>query len=157
MLRTQISLLGIIFLVVFIEAVVVPGIWSSLRVDLIIGMIIGIIIHLEFSQGLFFVMIVSLLLQAFSGARPGLVPLVYLGAFLVLELLKGLVYLENVFTQVLLAAAIFALASGAVVLSMDLTFTHVEIIPLAIGAMLTGLASPAMVALVERLKKAYEA
>ena len=78
MLRTQISLLGIIFLAVFIETVLIPDVWSGLRIDLFIGMIIGIIIQMSFSEGLAFVIVASIILQAFSGARPGLIPMIYL-------------------------------------------------------------------------------
>ena len=114
MLRTHISLAGIIFLAVFFETVFVPGIWNALRVDLFIGMIIGVMIHLGFSQGLTFVLVTSLFLQAFSGARPGLVPMIYLGIFLVVCLLKGIIYMENILTQLILAGVLSILvATGA--------------------------------------------
>lgn len=44
-----------------------PGLWYPLRIDLLLGMVIGVIIHLGFSQGLVFVLVASLSLQAFSG------------------------------------------------------------------------------------------
>jgi hypothetical protein len=156
MLRTQISLLGIIFLSVFIETVLVPDVWNALRVDLFIGVIIGIIIHMGFSNGLVFVLVTSLFLQAFSGARPGLIPMIYLCTFLAVDLLKGIVYLENVFTQLILSLVIYVLAASLLIVSMDLKITQVELISLTIGAVLTGLVSPLMVTLVERMKKAYE-
>jgi hypothetical protein len=157
MLRTQISLLGIIFLAVFIETVLIPGVWSTLRIDLFIGMIIGIIIQMSFSQGLAFVIVASIILQAFSGARPGLIPMIYLCTYLIIYLLKGIVYMENVFTQLILAMVIYILAACSLIVSLDLNLTWSELIPLATGAVLTGLISPLMVVLVDRLKKAYEA
>jgi predicted neutral ceramidase superfamily lipid hydrolase len=157
MLRTQISLLGIIFLAVFIETVLIPGVWSTLRIDLFIGMIIGIIIQMSFSQGLAFVIVASIILQAFSGARPGLIPMIYLCTYLIVYLLKGIVYMENVFTQLILAMVIYILAACSLVVSLDLNLTWSELIPLTTGAVLTGLISPLMVVLVDRLKKAYEA
>jgi len=157
MLRTQISLLGIIFLAVFIETVLIPGVWSTLRIDLFIGMIIGIIIQMSFSEGLAFVIVASIILQAFSGARPGLIPMIYLCTYLIIYLLKGIVYMENVFTQLILAMVIYILAACSLVVSLDLNLTWSELIPLTTGAVLTGLISPLMVVLVDRLKKAYEA
>jgi hypothetical protein len=157
MLRTQISLLGIIFLAVFIETVLIPGVWSTLRIDLFIGMIIGIIIQMSFSEGLAFVIVASIILQAFSGARPGLIPMIYLCTYLIIYLLKGIVYMENVFTQLILAMVIYILAACSLIVSLDLNLTWSELIPLATGAVLTGLISPLMVVLVDRLKKAYEA
>ncbi len=157
MLRTQISLLGIIFLAVFIETVLIPDVWSGLRIDLFIGMIIGIIIQMSFSEGLAFVMVASIILQAFSGARPGLIPMIYLCTFLVVDLLKGIVYMENVFTQLILAMVIYILAECSLVVFLDLSLTRSELIPLATGTVLTGLISPLLVVLIDRLKKAYEA
>lgn len=157
MLRTQISLAGIIFVAVFFETVLVPGVWSMLRVDLFIGMIIGVMIHLSFSQGLTFVLITSLLLQAFSGARPGLVPMIYLGIFFVVCLLKGIIYMENILTQLILAGVLSILVASALVISLDQNLSQAELVSMAAGGVLTGLLSPLMVALVGSLKKAYEA
>ena len=157
MLKTQISLLGVIFLAVFVEAVVMPGLWSPLRVDLLLGMVIGVIVHLGFSQGLFFVLASSLLLQAFSGARPGLIPLFYVFTFIVIDVIKDFIYLENAMTQVLLATAFFVLASGALVVFLDIHLMPLEIVPMVLGSVLTGIFSPVMVSIVGRVKRAYEA
>ncbi len=157
MLRTQISLVGIIFLAVFFETVLVPGVWSGLRVDLFIGMIIGVMIHLSFAQGLTFVLVTSLLLQAFSGARPGLVPMIYLCIFFVVWLLKGIIYMENIFTQLILAGVLSILVASGLVISLDLDISQAELFSMAVGGVLTGFLSPLMVTLVGHLKKAYEA
>jgi hypothetical protein len=157
MLRTQISLAGIIFLAVLFETVLVPGVWSMLRVDIFIGMIIGVMIHLSFSEGLAFVLVTSLFLQAFSGARPGLVPMIYLCIFFVVCLLKGIIYMENIFTQLILAGILSILTASALVISLDLTLSQAELVSMAVGGVLTGMVSPLMVALVGSLKKAYEA
>lgn len=157
MLKTQISLLGIILLVIFIETVVVPGIWSQLRVDLFLGMVIGVIIHLGFSQGLAFVMVSSILLQAFSSARPGLLPLFYLFVFISIEILKDIIYLENLLTQMGLAGTFFVLAAVTLAAFLDVSMTLQEALPLVAGTMITGAVSPLMAALVGRVKKAYEA
>jgi hypothetical protein len=157
MLRTQISLVGIFFLAVFFETVLVPGVWSRLRVDLFIGMIIGVVIYLGFSQGLTFVLVTSLLLQAFSGAREGLVPMIYLGIFFMVCLLKGIIYMENILTQLILAGVLSILVASALVISLDLNLSQADLVSMAAGGVLTGLVSPLMVALVGSLKKAYEA
>jgi hypothetical protein len=157
MLRTHISLAGIIFLAVFFETVFVPGVWNSLRVDLFIGMIIGVMIHLGFSQGLTFVLVTSLFLQAFSGARPGLVPMIYLGIFFVVCLLKGIIYMENILTQLILAGVLSILVATGLVISFDLSMSEAELVSMVVGGVLTGMVSPLMVALVGSMKKAYEA
>lgn len=120
-------------------------------------MVIGVIIHLGFSQGLLFALVSSLLLQAFSGARPGLIPLFYLFAFIVIDILKEVIYLENVTTQVMLAAVFSALAACGLILFLNISLTPLEIIPLVAGVVFTGCASPLMVTLVGRVKRGYEA
>jgi len=157
MLKTQSSLMGILLLAVFIETTLVPGIFSRLRIDLFMGMIIGVIIHLSFSQGLGFVVLASLLLQAFSGARPGLIPMIYLCSFIVTGLLKGVIYLENIFTQVFLSMALCILVTFSLAVSLDMNPTQTELAAMAAGALLTGCTAPFMVALVGHLKKTHEA
>ena len=51
MWRLQISFFGILFAIIFMEVTVIPSIWANLRVDFFIGMIIGQIIYISFSQG----------------------------------------------------------------------------------------------------------
>ncbi|MDX9763027.1 MAG: hypothetical protein RBT82_13335, partial [Desulfomonilia bacterium] len=91
--KFQISLFGILFAVILMEATVIPAVWAPLRVDFFIGMIIGQIIFVPFSQGFPFVILGSLILQAFSGARLGLIPLLYIFIFLAIEMLKNFIYL----------------------------------------------------------------
>jgi hypothetical protein len=102
-------------------------------------------------------LITSLLLQAFSGARPGLVPMIYLGIFFVACLLKGIIYMENILTQLILAGVFSILVASALVISLELNPSQAELFSMAAGGVLTGLLSPLMVALVGSLKKAYEA
>lgn len=156
MLKTQISLIGVVFLAVFIQTVLIPGIWSPLRVDLFLGMIVGVIIHVGFSHGLLFVLVSSFLLQAFTGARAGLVPLFYVFTFLAVDVIKDIIYLENVMTQLVLGALFSALSAWALVVFLDTSPTLSEIIPMVTGCLLTGCVSPLMVSLVGRVKRAYE-
>jgi hypothetical protein len=157
MLRTQISLLGILFVAIFIETFLVPGLWGYLRIDFLIGMIIGVIVHLTFSQGLFFVMLSSLVLQGFSGARPGLIPLLYLFGYLLMEILKNVIYLENIFTQAIIAAAFNMLMAVAFAVSVGITPGDTEIWGLLAGSLITGTVSPFMISLIGHLKKTYDA
>jgi hypothetical protein len=157
MVRTQISLLGILFVAIFIQTFLVPGLWGSLRIDFLIGMIIGVIIHLTFSEGLLFVMVSSLVLQAFSGARPGLIPLLYLFGYLVMDILKNVIYMENVFTQAILAVVFNTLMVAAYAVSVNMTLGVIEIGHLLAGSLITGIVSPFVISMVGYLKKTYDA
>ncbi|MDT8271836.1 MAG: hypothetical protein RRA35_01455 [Desulfomonilia bacterium] len=156
MWKLQISLFGILFVVIFVEATVIPHVWSPLRVDLFIGMIIGLIIHTPYSQGFPFVILASLFLQAFSGARLGYLPLLYVFTYLCIDLLKNIVYLENVFTQLTIGFLFFLVTTTAVVASVQGSIIDTNLGALLFGAVLTGSMSPIMATLVRHLKSTYE-
>ncbi len=154
--KYQISLFGILLAAVCLEATIIPSVWSPLRVDFFIGMIIGQIIFIPFSHGLVFVIVGSLVLQAFSGARPGFIPLVYIVAYLAVDVLRNLIYLENAFTQALLGILFYCLILAATIVLTEVSSLEELALPLAAGALLTGAVTPAMVWVVGRLQRAYE-
>jgi hypothetical protein len=156
-LKLQISLAGIVFACAFVEGAMAPAVWTPLRMDLVLGMVVGAVVHMGFSQGLLFVMISSMLLQAFTGARPGLVPLFYLTFFTAVHVLKDFIYLENPFTQALLSAVFFAAGVICCFLILDIAPEPPGMAALTAGCVLTGCAGPLMTGLVGRLKKAYGA
>lgn len=154
--KYQISLFGILLAAVCLEATIIPSVWSPLRVDFFIGMIIGQIIFVPFSQGFPFVILGSLILQAFSGARLGLIPLLYIFIFLAIEVLKNFIYLENAYTQALLGIFFYFLFVVAMAFLSDFSYLKGTTSPLAAGAVLTGCLSPMMVYIVGRLQTVYE-
>jgi len=154
--KFQISLFGILFVAILMEATVIPAVWAPLRVDFFIGMIIGQIIFVPFSQGFPFVILGSLILQAFSGARLGLIPLLYIFIFLAIEVLKNFIYLENAYTQALLGIFFYFLFVVAMAFLSDFSYLKGTTSPLAAGAVLTGCLSPMMVYIVGRLQTVYE-
>lgn len=154
--KFQISLFGILFAAILMEATVIPAVWAPLRVDFFIGMIIGQIIFVPFSQGFPFVILGSLILQAFSGARLGLIPLLYIIIFMTIEVLKNFIYLENVYTQAVLGILFYCLFAVATAFLSDFSYLKGITSPLAAGAVLTGCLSPMMVYIVGRLQTAYE-
>jgi hypothetical protein len=153
--KLQISLLGIFVATVLMEISIIPSLWAPLRVDFLIGMIIGQIIYIPFSQGFPFVILASLIIEAFSGARIGLIPLLYIAVFLATDLLKEVIYLENVFIQAFLGVLFYFVMAGAMAMITGATFLGDMIVPLIAGMVLTGAVSPAMAALVGRLLTTY--
>ena len=156
MWKLQISLFGILFVVIFVQATIVPLVWSPLRIDLFIGMIIGLIIHTPYSQGFPFIILASLVLQAFSGARLGYLPLLYVFTYLCIDLLKNIVYLENVFTQLIIGFLFYLITTMAVFASMHVSIIDMNLGILFFGALVTGCMSPVMTSLVSHLKSTYE-
>lgn len=154
--KLQISLFGILFVVILLEATVIPAIWAPLRVDFFIGMIIGQIIFIPFTQGFPFVILGSLILQAFSGARLGLIPLLYIFTFMAVEVLKNLIYLENAYVQAFLGVLFYCFIAAATAFLTDFGYLRGLTPSLVAGAVLTGCVSPMMVYIVGRLHTAYE-
>lgn len=153
--KLQISLLGIFVAALMMEVSIIPSVWAPLRVDFLIGMIIGQIVFIPFSQGFPFVIIASLLIEAFSGARVGLLPLLYIAVFLATDFLKEVIYLENVFIQGFLGVFFYVVIAGATAMITGATFLEDMIIPLVAGMAMTGALSPVMAALVGRLQASY--
>lgn len=153
--KLQISLLGIFIAALMMEVSIIPSLWAPLRVDFLIGMIIGQIVFIPFSQGFPFVILASLLIEAFSGARVGLLPLLYIAVFLATDFLKEVIYLENVFIQGFLGVFFYVVIAGATAMITGATFLEDMIIPLIAGMAMTGALSPVMAALVWRLQASY--
>ncbi|HOW99738.1 MAG TPA: hypothetical protein PK545_03880 [Deltaproteobacteria bacterium] len=153
--KLQISLLGIFIAALMMEVSIIPSLWAPLRVDFLIGMIIGQIVVIPFSQGFPFVILASLLIEAFSGARVGLLPLLYIAVFLATDFLKEVIYLENVFIQGFLGVFFYVVIAGATAMITGATFLEDMIIPLIAGMAMTGALSPVMAALVGRLQASY--
>jgi hypothetical protein len=153
--KLQISLLGIFFASVLVEISIIPSLWAPLRVDFLIGMIIGQIIFIPFYQGFPFVILASLMMEAFSGARIGLIPLLYISLFLATDLLKEVIYLENVYVQAFLGILFYFVMAGSTAMITGASFLSDITTPLIAGMVITGLVSPFMARLVGRLQMSY--
>lgn len=157
MWRRQTSLIAILVGILLLEVTIIPSLWSSLRVDLFLGMVLGLAIYSPFPQGFFFVLLTAPILQAFTGARAGYLPFVYVLAYVFIDLMKGLIFLENVVVQCLLGL----LFSLAILFTAGL-FVHLDVlqegwVPILLGAVITAGISPLMVACVRMIWSGYEA
>ncbi|HNY65668.1 MAG TPA: hypothetical protein PKM41_09515 [Deltaproteobacteria bacterium] len=153
--KLQISLLGIFCAAILVEISIIPSLWAPLRVDFLIGLIIGQVIFIPFYQGFSFVVLASLMMEAFSGARIGLIPLLYVALYLATDLLKEVIYLENVYVQAVLGVLFYFVLAGSTAMITGTSFLGDMIVPLVAGMVLTGLVSPFMARLVGRLQTSY--
>ena len=152
MWRTQISLFCILLFIILLEATIIPSLWSSLRIDFLIGLTMGLVIYAPFAPGFTFVLVTTLLLQALTGARLGFFPLVYVVMYLFLDLVKNLIFLENFVVQ---AISGFVLSIGiALIFSvmLDMNFTRTGTLGIFISALFTGVVTPLMVFIVLRMQ-----
>lgn len=154
--KFQISLFGILFAAILLEVGIIPSLWSPLRIDFLIGMLIGQVIFIPFSQGFPFVILASLIVQAFSGARIGLLPFIYIAVFLTIDVLKHVIYLENMFTQAFLSIFFYSLIASATAVITGSNYLEDGVVPLVAGMIITGIVSPVMASVIGRLRTAYE-
>ncbi len=156
MWHTEAILAGVFVVVVLLEATLLPLMLPALRVDLFLGMVLGVIIYRPFARGFLFVLACSVILQAFTGARLGYFPFVYVLSYLLADFLRNLIYLENTLAQGVVGLGLY------VMIVLTAAF-FADVVPLAHGlpafllsAVLTGLATPLLVGLVGLIRVAYE-
>jgi len=139
------------------EVTVIPSLWSNLRIDFFLGMVIGLAVYSPFAHGFVFVAMASLLLQAFTGARFGYLPFAYVMAFFLLDVMKGLIFLENIVVQCLLGLILNLVIVEAATLFVRMNVLQEGWLPLLVGAVFTAVVTPVMAYAVKRIWSGYEA
>lgn len=150
------SLSALLLGIILIEVTVIPSLWSKLRVDLFLGLVVGLAVYSPFAHGFVFVALATLPLQAFTGARFGYLPFVYVMAFFLLDVMKGLFFLENLVVQCLLGFVL-----NLVIVKAATLFVHMDVLqegwlPLLAGAGCTAAATPIMAYAVKLIWSGYE-
>ncbi len=157
-LTIRIIKIGCLFVsVVIIETSVFPDIANLVRIDLFLGLILGMVITIPFGTASILVIVLSFLLQAFSGASMGSLPFIYLITFLGLTAAKNVVYLENIVSQIFLGGLSYILG---IVLARLFTPIYVSppfIASVLASSLLTGIATPLVVYMVRILWRQDEA
>jgi len=151
------SLSALLLGIILVEVTVVPALWSDLRVDFFLGLVIGLAVYSPFTQGFLFVALATLPLQAFTGARFGYLPFAYVMAYFLLDVMKGLIFLENIVVQCLLGFFLNLVIVEAATLFVRMDVLQEGWLPLLAGAVCTAAVSPAMAYAVKRIWSGYEA
>jgi hypothetical protein len=134
---TLFAIISVIF-----QIKVFPWISTSLRIDLLLCLVISLCIFSRFHYGLVFVLIMSYMLQAFSGARAGFLPFCYLGSFLLLDLIRNILFLDTIPAQVIFSFILCILINLSAVLFSEMMLTDVTWVPVVAGSILTAVACP---------------
>lgn len=145
-----------LMIILLVEAGAIPAVVPWLKVDLFIGMIMGLVLFCEFTPGLCFVLAASLLFQAFTGAHTGYLPFVYTITYLTFDLMRSFIYLENRTAQTILGALCYLLIIIAAVFFTDVYFSWELLPPLLCGALLSGLSCPPLVWIMGHMKVEHE-
>ncbi|HQP31069.1 MAG TPA: hypothetical protein PLB81_07055 [Deltaproteobacteria bacterium] len=150
------SLSALLVVTVLVEVTVIPALWSNLRVDLFLGLVVGLAVYGPFSHGFVFTALSTLLLQAFTGARFGYLPFVYMMIYFLLDVMKGLIFLENIVVQCLLGFILNLVIVEAATLFVRMDVLQEGWLPLLAGAGCTALATPLMAYTVRLIWSGYE-
>ncbi|MEA2102622.1 MAG: hypothetical protein U9P80_08645 [Thermodesulfobacteriota bacterium] len=143
-----IRLLLVFLFVVFLEVCFFSS-WSAMfRVDLFLGMVIGLAVFCPFSHGIAFVFVASVLMQAFSGVATGGFALVYVFSFIFLDMIKDVIYLENVPPQCVLGFLLYVMIFFVLSFMTGNPLNRGTISSVLLGAVFTGMTTPLMVRLV---------
>lgn len=157
MWRIHGSLIFLLLVIILLEVTLIPYLSSTLRIDLFLGLVIGLAVYSPFPQGFFFMVLATLPLQAFSGARFGYLPFAYVMAYFILDLMKGLIFLENAVVQVLLGFILNLAIVESAAFFVPMNILQEGWLPLLAGATCTAILSPAMVYVVRMIWSGYEA
>lgn len=156
-MRRLISKLAIALLaIVVFEAGLLPRLLPFFKPDLFVGLLIGVSIYLPFNPGFAFVLGSSLVLQIFSGGRIGYLPFVYVFGFLALDVVKNLVFLENIFAQLFFGTLMYVGVVYSAEFFVDVGVFSGMPVAFTLSALFSGLCTPLMVWLVGRLWEEYE-
>ena len=132
---TSLILLVIISLIFQIK--IFPWISAGLRIDLFLCMVISLCIFTRFPYGLLLVLGISYMLQAFSGAKAGFLPFCYIGSYLILDLIKNVLFLDTIPAQIIFCFLLCMLINLSAVLFSEMLLTNIQWIPVISSSFLT--------------------
>lgn len=150
------SLTLFVIISVIFQIKIFPWISTGLRIDLILCLVISMCIFTRFSYGLVFVLIMSYFLQAFSGARAGFLPFCYLGSFLMLDLIKNIIFLDTIPAQIVLSFILCILINLSAVFFSEIVLTDVTWVPVITGSILTAMICPFIINFSRRILVQHE-
>ncbi len=150
------SLTLLVIISVIFQIKIFPWISTGLRIDLLLCLVVSLCIFSRFSYGLVFVLIMSYFIQAFSGARAGFLPFIYLGSFLLLDLIKNILFLDTIPAQIILSFVLCILINLSAVLFSEMLITDVTWIPVIAGSVLTAVTCPFIINLCRRILVQHE-
>jgi hypothetical protein len=98
----------------------------------------------------------SYVLQAFSGARAGFLPFCYLGSFMLLDIIRNILFLDSIAAQMVLSFVLCIFINLSAVLFSDMLISDVRWIPVITGSILTAVICPFIIKLSRRILVNHE-
>jgi hypothetical protein len=150
------SLILLVLISVIFQIKIFPWISTGLRIDLFLCLVISLCIFTRFPYGLVFVLVMSYMLQAFSGARSGFLPFCYVGSYLILDLIKNIMFLDTIPAQIFFSFALCMLINLSTFLFSEMILADIIWIPVIAGSILTAAICPLFVNLSRRILVKHE-
>jgi hypothetical protein len=136
------SLVLLVVISVIFQIKIFPWISTGLRIDLFLCLVISLCIFSRFPYGLILVLGISYMLQAFSGAKAGVLPFCYVGSYLFLDLIKNVLFLDTIPVQIVFCFVLCMLINLSAVLFSEMLLTNIIWIPVITGSFLTAVICP---------------
>lgn len=99
-LKKVIKLLLFLVVAVTFQIKIIPWILPDIRIDMFLCFVISLCIFARFPHGLFAVIIGSFALEAFSGAKPGYLPITYTISYFLLDMIKYIIFVDTIPAQI---------------------------------------------------------
>ena len=150
------SFILLVVISVIFQIKIFPWISTDLRIDLFLCLVISICIFSRFPYGLILVLCMSYMLQAFSGARAGFLPFCYIGSYLILDLIKNILFLDTIPAQIVFCFVLYLFINLSAVLFSEMLLTDFQWIPVIIGSILTSIICPFFIKLSRQILVKHE-
>jgi hypothetical protein len=150
------SLILLVLISVIFQIKIFPWISTGLRIDLFLCLVISLCVFSRFPYGLVFVLGMSYMLQAFSGARAGFLPFCYAGSYLILDLIKNILFLDTIPAQVVFCFLLCMLINLSAVLFSEMLLSDIAWIPVIAGSILTAAICPFIIKLSRQILVKHE-
>jgi hypothetical protein len=150
------SLILLVLISVIFQIKIFPWISTGLRIDLFLCLVISLCVFSRFPYGLVFVLGMSYILQAFSGARAGFLPFCYVGSYLILDLIKNILFLDTIPAQVVFCFLLCMLINLSAVLFSEMLLEDIAWIPVIAGSILTAAICPFIIKLSRQILVKHE-
>jgi len=150
-LKKSVELLLFLIIALIFQVMFIPWLFPYLRVDIFLCFVISMCVFARFPHGLFAVIIMSVALQAFSCAKPGYLPFVYTLTYFLLDMLKGILFIDTIPAQIIFCFLFSLFIAASSKLFSHIIITDTGLLPILAGSVITAAICPFIVRRIGRI------
>lgn len=144
-LKKAIKLLLFFVVAVTFQVKIIPWMFPDLRIDIFLCFVISLCIFARFPHGLLAVIIASFALQAFSGAKPGYLPITYTICYFLLDMIKYILFVDTIPAQMFFCFILSLLMAATSKFFYQISLADVGILSILASSALTAAICPIIV------------